>query len=423
MVIRLSYIAYFIVIQMVAGKIVATTVSVTEEHKTEEIHDSPHVGGKPQLAAADDDTVAAAILPVVDQDQPPLNSPPATDNSEKTEPQTAVPDVEQSPAKNAVEKSPVSSSLPQDTTNKTPSRKEKSKSGKFSLFGKKKKKTPSESSSFEGQLELNESGQDDHGDGKRDKLQKRFSFGGKTGSKPNVQKSETGTDADAKEATKSGGFSFFSLKRNKPKECVKVSADLFTASDSPVKNENGGPVTQQEVFAVEGEGQIVVRTTETTDKSPKRNSPAEGVITDEVFNDYPVTSDGQHLVVVAIDFGTTFSGYAFSFVQDRDNSVDKENAANTWQGGSMPGPIHMMRRWEGGDPGVINQKSPTTLLLTPSGEFHSFGFTARNFYHDLDPIEAQRWLYFEKFKMTLHNNTVSTSLQLFICLILLWWHA
>ena len=67
----------------------------------------------------------------------------------------------------------------------------------------------------------------------------------------------------------------------------------------------------------------------------------------------------------------------------------------------------MMRRWEGGDPGVVNQKTPTTILLTPNGEFHSFGFTARDFYHDLDPSEAARWLYFEKFKMDLHHSTVS----------------
>eukprot|EP00794_Sanderia_malayensis_P005264 gene5264-5930_t len=89
------------------------------------------------------------------------------------------------------------------------------------------------------------------------------------------------------------------------------------------------------------------------------------------------------VVVVAIDFGTTFSGYAFAFSRDPDS-------------------IHMMRKWEGGDPGVNNQKIPTTLLLRPEGQFHSFGFGARDSYHDLDPSEAKKWLYFEKFKMTLH---------------------
>ncbi|XP_059673984.1 heat shock 70 kDa protein 12B [Gavia stellata] len=100
-------------------------------------------------------------------------------------------------------------------------------------------------------------------------------------------------------------------------------------------------------------------------------------------------------VVVAIDFGTTSSGYAFSFSSD-------------------PEAIHMMRKWEGGDPGVANQKTPTSLLLTPEGIFHSFGYTARDYYHDLDPEEARDWLYFEKFKMKIHSTsdlTMKTELE------------
>ena len=101
------------------------------------------------------------------------------------------------------------------------------------------------------------------------------------------------------------------------------------------------------------------------------------------------TAAERHFIVVAIDFGTTYSGYAFSFVRDPDS-------------------VHMMRRWEGGDPGVVNQKTPTTLLLDPAGKFHSFGYAARDSYHDLDTQEAKKWLYFDKFKMVLHHNAVST---------------
>ncbi|XP_067389625.1 heat shock 70 kDa protein 12B [Emydura macquarii macquarii] len=100
-------------------------------------------------------------------------------------------------------------------------------------------------------------------------------------------------------------------------------------------------------------------------------------------------------VVVAIDFGTTSSGYAFSF-------------------SNAPEAVHMMRKWEGGDPGVANQKTPTSLLLTPEGAFHSFGYTARDYYHDLDPEEARDWLYFEKFKMKIHSTrdlTMKTELE------------
>lgn len=73
--------------------------------------------------------------------------------------------------------------------------------------------------------------------------------------------------------------------------------------------------------------------------------------------------------------------------------------------GLSPAPV--CRKWEGGDPGVANQKTPTSLLLTPEGVFHSFGYTARDYYHDLDPEEARDWLYFEKFKMKIHSTSVS----------------
>ena len=101
------------------------------------------------------------------------------------------------------------------------------------------------------------------------------------------------------------------------------------------------------------------------------------------------TPSSKYLVISAIDFGTTYSGYAFAFTRDPDS-------------------IHMMRRWEGGDPGVSNQKTPTTLLLTPEKRFHSFGFGARDFYHDLEPSEAKKYMYFEKFKMKLYDCEVST---------------
>ena len=101
----------------------------------------------------------------------------------------------------------------------------------------------------------------------------------------------------------------------------------------------------------------------------------------------------QHFVVIAIDFGTTFSGYAFSFSRDISS-------------------IHVMRKWQDGDPGVVNMKTPTVLLLTPEGKFHSFGFTAKDFYHNLNPKEATKWLYFEKFKMALHYNAVSRLLKI-----------
>ncbi|KAG5831655.1 hypothetical protein ANANG_G00306050 [Anguilla anguilla] len=69
--------------------------------------------------------------------------------------------------------------------------------------------------------------------------------------------------------------------------------------------------------------------------------------------DQNVQTGPTFAVVVAIDFGTTSSGYAYSFTKE-------------------PECIHTMRRWEGGDPGVSNQKTPTTILLTPTGSSTKF---------------------------------------------------
>ncbi|KAG7229856.1 hypothetical protein INR49_012406 [Caranx melampygus] len=102
-----------------------------------------------------------------------------------------------------------------------------------------------------------------------------------------------------------------------------------------------------------------------------------------------VQTQPSFVVVVAIDFGTTSSGYAYAFTKEPE-------------------------RWEGGDPGVSNQKTPTTILLTPDRKFHSFGYAARDFYHDLDPSESKHWLYLEKFKMKLHttaNLSIDTDLH------------
>ena len=92
-------------------------------------------------------------------------------------------------------------------------------------------------------------------------------------------------------------------------------------------------------------------------------------------------------IVVAIDFGTTYSGYAYSSV-------------------SSPDEIYLMMRAQMGQYGAMNHKIPTILLLNEHGGFHSFGFEAREAYHDLDEAESIKWLYFEKFKMELHSRKV-----------------
>ena len=102
------------------------------------------------------------------------------------------------------------------------------------------------------------------------------------------------------------------------------------------------------------------------------------------------SSKKQYLATVAIDFGTTFSGFAFSFNTKRD-STDA---------------IFMNKEW-GIEQGCRTQKAPTCLLLKPDKSFDSFGYEAQEKYANEIPVEEQKkYYYFERFKMKLHSNKV-----------------
>jgi hypothetical protein len=94
------------------------------------------------------------------------------------------------------------------------------------------------------------------------------------------------------------------------------------------------------------------------------------------------------LVVAAIDFGTSYSGFAYSF-----KDVYKRN------------PLMMSAR--SGNLGSGKQKTPTTLLLSPTKEFVAFGFKAESMYARLaDDDQDKDYYYFRRFKMCLHRNKV-----------------
>ncbi|XP_060561090.1 heat shock 70 kDa protein 12B-like [Ruditapes philippinarum] len=95
---------------------------------------------------------------------------------------------------------------------------------------------------------------------------------------------------------------------------------------------------------------------------------------------------GSALLVVAFDFGTTYSGYAFSFWDD-------------------PLKIQTNQKWIAGSDQLISWKTPTCVLLDRSGQFHSFGYEAENHFATLvEDKEHQEWRLFRRFKMILHNN-------------------
>ena len=60
----------------------------------------------------------------------------------------------------------------------------------------------------------------------------------------------------------------------------------------------------------------------------------------------------QNLLVAAIDIGTTYSGYAFSFVHEQEGEA------------ADPDRIHV-NTWENDGGGRIYFKAPTCLLLHP----------------------------------------------------------
>ncbi|XP_060585439.1 heat shock 70 kDa protein 12B-like [Ruditapes philippinarum] len=93
------------------------------------------------------------------------------------------------------------------------------------------------------------------------------------------------------------------------------------------------------------------------------------------------------LLVAAIDFGTTYSSWGFSF-RHEFKSVPTRVFTKNWNG----------RQY--------SYKGPTTILIEPDGRtLHSFGYDAEKKYIDLIQDEEQEhWYYFERFKMKLYEQ-------------------
>ena len=98
----------------------------------------------------------------------------------------------------------------------------------------------------------------------------------------------------------------------------------------------------------------------------------------------------SYLAVVAIDFGTTYSGFAFSFIKDQGKDA-----------------IFMNMDWVN-EQGSQTSKTPTCLLLKPDLSFDSFGYDAIEKYAALQgESEEKEYLFFKHFKMALHSEEVS----------------
>lgn len=97
----------------------------------------------------------------------------------------------------------------------------------------------------------------------------------------------------------------------------------------------------------------------------------------------------------AIDFGTTYSGYAFSSKDDFEKEPTKINT-NVWAGSRL-----------------LSLKAPTACLLNSSQEFVAFGYDAENKYSELVAEEENEpYYYFHRFKMLLHERRITRDIKI-----------
>ncbi|XP_060082630.1 heat shock 70 kDa protein 12A-like [Ylistrum balloti] len=105
----------------------------------------------------------------------------------------------------------------------------------------------------------------------------------------------------------------------------------------------------------------------------------------------------DRILVAAIDFGTTFSGYAFSFREDYENDPRKIQVNPTWIGGTAA---------------LVSEKTASCILLDQDKKFVAFGYQAEETYSqlveeseddDVDDRTFERYYCFRRFKMSLYN--------------------
>ncbi|XP_003202381.1 heat shock 70 kDa protein 12A-like [Meleagris gallopavo] len=97
------------------------------------------------------------------------------------------------------------------------------------------------------------------------------------------------------------------------------------------------------------------------------------------------------LFVVAIDFGTSYSGYCFSLASGTDQ---------------------ICQVFWGMEHGYNSLKTPTCILFNENQEFAKFGYDAVIKYKSLPASEAHKWYFFQNFKMSLYNRKVTSDMRL-----------
>ena len=97
-------------------------------------------------------------------------------------------------------------------------------------------------------------------------------------------------------------------------------------------------------------------------------------------------NEKSYEVIVGIDFGTTSSGAAYSYRNQKDD-------------------VYIVSHWEGG---TNSKKIPTAILFDDKQNFVAFGQDAVNKFIDIEEGEKEEnYFYFHRFKMCLYNEKVN----------------
>ncbi|KAM3673713.1 heat shock 70 kDa protein 12A-like [Ammospiza maritima maritima] len=99
----------------------------------------------------------------------------------------------------------------------------------------------------------------------------------------------------------------------------------------------------------------------------------------------------QSVFVVAIDFGTSYSGYCFSLASGTDQ---------------------IRQVYWGAEHGLKTPKTPTSILFNQKQEFKYFGYDAVMKYKSLPSSQADSWYFFQNFKMQLYNTNITAGMKL-----------
>jgi hypothetical protein len=102
------------------------------------------------------------------------------------------------------------------------------------------------------------------------------------------------------------------------------------------------------------------------------------------------------LLVGAIDFGTTYSGWAFSFLHDFQTDPIRAS----------------VKQWHSGSGILVTEKAPTCLLIKSDGKtLEAFGYDAENKYREFTDTGAHKeYYYFRRFKMALNKKLGEVSI-------------